>query len=83
MEGLIFGIFLAVAARRGVGRLGNFFRVSLFFSAARICGIFFSALCKNIIFLNLHNPLMVLHYHSQILVRVIFDNMVPLGNFET
>ena len=26
---------------------------------------------------------MVLQYHGQTLVRVIFDNVVPLGNVET
>ena len=80
-----YGIFFrwcAVAARGGVGRLGNFLRVSLFFSRSYLQDFFFNPL-QNIIFLNLHNPLMALQYHSQILVRVIFDNVVPLGNVET
>ena len=65
------------------GEVGKFSSSKPFFSAARICRIFFFNPLQNIIFLNLHNPLMVLQYHSQTLVRVIFDNVVPLGNVET
>ena len=56
----IFLRWCAVAARGGVRRLGNFLRVSLFFFSRSYLQDFFFNPLQNKIFLNLHNPLMVL-----------------------
>ena len=61
------------------GEVGKFSSSKPFFFGRSYLQDFFFNPLQNIIFLNLHNPLMVIQYHSQILVRVIFDNVVPLS----
>lgn len=78
----IFEVVCSRSEGRG-GEVGNFSSSKPFFFSRSYLQDFLFKPRQNIIFLNLHNPLVVLQYHSQILVRVIIDNVVPLGNVET
>ena len=65
------------------GEVGKFSSSKPFFFQLLVFAGFFFQPTAEYYFLKPHNPLMVLQYHGQTLVRVIFDNVVPLGNVET